>query len=200
MISLQTCHLNVHSSVHNNVRVITISSAFRVTSKLDRDVSIALFALPLSSAKIRPDFADAVVTRVKQNKETVEPLLFWKYLSADGSTELSDPRNLVHYILVKEDSASDSDEKAVTSAWSCPMRVKISDVTSANRQNVTLPLPTGSDLVEVSSLRKDGVTYLSMSFDESPNVEIHNNTEFDLLFGQSFVGKSVSGDFSVVEI
>ena len=190
----------MHSSVHNNVRVITISSAFRVTSNLDRHVSVALFALPLSSAKVRPDLADVVVTKVEKNQAAgLEPLLFWKYLSVDDGAELSDPRSLVHYILVKEDGASDADEKTVTSAWSCPMRVKISDVTSANRQNVTLPLQTGSELVEVSSLRKDGVTYLSMSSDESPNVELHNNTEFDLLFGQSFVGKSLSGDCSAVK-
>ena len=162
-----------------------------MTSNLDYDVTVASYAVALRSSKLEPLESGAVETNISSNQNnSTEPLIFWKYLDSDcEANELSLSASLIHYITIKTRDKS----QGTPSDWSRPMRVKVSEATSGSRQNVTLPLGEGCDLVEVSAVRKDGVMFLSLTRDENPNVVIHNNTQFDLLFGQTFLEKSVTG-------
>ena len=46
------CYLSLHSTLHNNVRVVTIREAYCVTSSLPYDVTIMTYDVPLSHNKV----------------------------------------------------------------------------------------------------------------------------------------------------
>ena len=148
------------------------------------------------------------------------PLLLWNIpIIGQSDRSIPDDVGYVHYIFFSMDNISQSNDKANSQSsqsesrtpcvehgggvppWTCPIRIKSSK--SGTRQNVAVPCTdpeTGlfqTRMYSLTSMDRHGMTYMVLEKDSSPSMQLHNNCDFPVHFGQMLADDNFPGQFNV---
>ncbi|GAB1597682.1 vacuolar protein sorting-associated protein 13B-like [Argonauta hians] len=201
----------VNSSIHQTIRVITVSERFSVTNLSGTPYQVQTACVPLGYGKVSllPTMEQCNIPSHSESKEAdnLSPLLSWTMLFQEKHqhVEVNQKNPFVYYIRLREIDPSDEEcsfqvEPPDAAAWSFPLRMTSSK--SGVRLTTSVPIrasnfATSRPLV-ISGHTDEGLTYFVAEADHSPGCLLSNCCSFPLTYGQTLMNLTVS-DVTVVE-
>ncbi|XP_014791410.2 intermembrane lipid transfer protein VPS13B [Octopus bimaculoides] len=201
----------VNSSVHHNIRVITVSERFSLTNLSGTPYQIQMVCVPLGVGKVTlpTEIEQCIVPSHSQSKDAdnLSPLLSWTVLLQEKhqGIDFNQKNNFVHYIRLREIDKSNQHqshelEPTDDSAWSFPLRITSSK--AGVRLTASVPIKASSYATTrplvISGHTDEGLTYFVAEQDNSPGCLISNCCSFPVTYGQTLMNLSIS-DVTVVE-
>ena len=187
------------------MRIVTIREKYQLCNWMKEAVSVQCFSVPLSYEKVTLDHERADIIDLEDRKELSIPLLLWTVLAADSEETTKNDPFFVQYLcfsfrsqsggLTQSDDQSKSLLQMDGSEWSYPIRIRSNE--TGSRQNFAMPMLEGefcrTCACVLTSQCEKIISYLTVSRDHHPSIEIHNNCNLMLHFGQTLHGVSSPG-------